>query len=689
MNMQSIMVRRNKVVVEQGQSSLSEVLLATATKNLEALGFMFSPELLTELRTMEDSQFISFYTKLIPILKNAVGAHVEYKPMYPNFPTSVMEAEEAELYLNAIIHYYTNLLPFEEKRERFPLFEKTNLRMLQLASIKDFYQIIRGLISAKTSLSATDQAEVLWSIRNSSDVSTVLPEEIPMKETIAFVVATLLTEGKMNVNEISHYFKTATDVLRLAVALSEGDVSLAGTTKFKKFKRSERRFLLTLLDRMKNPTEDMLKYKGQWIRLGEILHPGEYKNNFQNAYQAFTIIRNNETFPTFSSKVEKALADSNLEEAVRLLSKRPGELARRLDHLLRLSDLPEVVINPFREVASEVSTAVLLQVKTHFQTRNSDQPIRVIFPKGNVAKAVGIENQLPVIPENICLAIVDICEKVLIERFSQLPPLGKVYIEPSLKNMNVPFSQRSASKTLKTLVRGSKFEIPEGNTIRFFTWWKQGANERIDVDLSAMLFDENFLFVDHISYTNLTSTKFRAWHSGDIVDAPNGAAEFIDIDIPSFTQNGGRYIMMQLYTYTEQFYCDMPECFAGWMMRKHPGTGEIFEPRTVENKVDIAAKSRIAIPVILDLVERKVIWCDLSLTNHPQFYNNVEGNLPSTTLMLMSMTSLVKPNLYELFRIHGEARGTLVNEIDDADTIFAMDQGITPFDLEKIMSEFL
>ncbi len=517
----------------------------------------------------------------------------------------------------------------------------------------------------------------------------MLPAEITMKETLAFVVATLLTTGKMKTEDISSYFKTATDVLRLAVALSEGDVSLAANTKFKKFKRAERRLLLSLLTNLKNPAEDMLKYRGQWIRLGEILHPGEYKNNYQNAYQAFTLIRNNEPIVTFSGKVEKALAEHNLDEAIQLLQKRPGEMARRLDHLLRLSESPEVVINAFREVCSEVATPVLLQLKTHFQSRNTSMPLRVIFPKGNVAKAVGIENKLPSISEAICAAIVDVCETTLKERFSQLPQLGKVYIEPTLENMTVPFSQRSASKALKTLVRGSKFEMAEGDTIRFFTWWKQGANERIDVDLSAMLFDENYLYVDHISYTNLTSTKFRAVHSGDIVDAPKGAAEFIDIDIPSFTENGGRYIMMQLYSFTEQFYCDMPECFAGWMMRKHPGSGEIFEPKTVENKVDIAAKSRIAIPVIFDLVERKVIWCDLSLTNHPQFYNNVEGNYPATALMLMSMTNLVKPNLYDLFRIHGEARGLIVEEIDEANTVFAMDQGITPFDIEKIMAEYL
>jgi hypothetical protein len=689
LNIQSILARRNMILVEGSNSVLSEVLLATAAKNVESLGYLFSPELITVVRTMEDQQFIEWYKELSSILKEAVGSHVSYRPMYPNFPSSVMEADESELYINAIIHYLTGLLPHDEIHERFPLFESTKPRVLRPATIEDYYSIIRGLISSKTSLSASDKEEVVWSISNILDISHILPKEIPMKENLAFVVATLLAEEKAIISDLSGYIKTATDVLRLAVALSDGDVSLAANTRFKKFKRAERRLILGLLDKINHPTEDMLKHRGQWVRLGEILHPGEFKNKFKTAHQAFDTLRNNKSFPTFAGKVEKALIERDLKEAVKLLSKRPGEMARRLDHLIRMSDTPDLVINAFRQVAGEVSTPVLLQVRTHFLNRNSDNKLRVIFPKGNVAKAVGIENNLPELAEGICLSVVDICENALKNAFSQLPELGKVYIDPILKDMNVPFSMRSASKSLKTLVRGSRFEMPKGDTIRFFTWWKQGRNDRIDIDLSAMLFDENFLYMNHISYTNLKSDKCRAYHSGDITDAPYGAAEFIDIDIPSFVKHGGRYIMMQLYSFTEQFYCDMPECFAGWMIRQNPGSGEIFEPKTVENKVDLAAKSRIAIPVIMDLIERKVIWCDLSLTKHPEYYNNVEGNLSATTLMGLSMTSLVKPTLYDLFQLHGEARGTIVQEIEEAETVFAMDKGITPFDTEKIISEFL
>lgn len=89
---------------------------------------------------------------------------------------------------------------------------------------------------------------------------------------------------------------------------------------------------------------------------------------------------------------------------------------------------------------------------------------------------------------------------------------------------------------------------------------------------------------------------------------------------------GARYVVMTLLSYTDQPYKDLPECFTGWMVRQYPGSGEIFEPSTVQDKVDITADTQISIPVILDLKERKLIWTDLSLTRDATYDNTIEAN---------------------------------------------------------------
>ncbi|GIP22152.1 TerD family protein [Paenibacillus sp. J22TS3] len=690
--------RANKIIVnrEQGAERIPKTYLAAALKNIEHLGYTFSMPLLSAVRTLPREQFKALYHQLVADLKVLVGAHVEYRPMYQDFPLQVMQEDDADLYLNAIYHYLTLELPESKMADRPPLLDTASLKVIDLGNKAEFNMMIRQLIEAKGSISETDKQNIDTAIElaDLEELDEILPSEIPFKENVGFVAGSLLKHDKANVKLIGRYIKTATDVLRLAVAWSQGDVSLAEATRFRKFKRSERRLLLGLLEQCGQITEDMLRYKERWIRLGEILHPSEYRHRYKRTEEAFDILRNNKPFTTFNGSVELAFQYHNVWVLMDLLMQRPGEFARRLDHLLRVAEDPEYVVLAFGEVADQVSTPVLLQVKNHFARRNVPQELRVFFQKGNVAKAFAIPNTLPAISQAACQDIIELCEKTLIQRFSALPPLGKTYIDGRLKSYHVPFSQRSASKALHTIVRGSRVSMMEGDTLRFFSWWKEGTVDgkptgRVDIDLSAVMYDRNWQYVEHISYTNLRSSKYRAVHSGDIVSAPQGACEFIDLHIPSIVDYGGRYIVATLHSFTTQPYCDLPECFVGWMMRKKPASGEIFEPRTVANKIDVTADTQIAIPVILDLVERTVIWTDLSLTRHPYYYNNVEGNQKGMVLMGKAMTALRKPDLYDLFMLHAQARGELVDARDQAGSVFSVDKGVTPFDIELIMSEYL
>ena len=171
---------------------------------------------------------------------------------------------------------------------------------------------------------------------------------------------------------------------------------------------------------------------------------------------------------------------------------------------------------------------------------------------------------------------------------------------------------RSASKSLRTVARGSRLDLPEGDTIRFFLWWKNGEH-RTDIDLSAVLFAGDWTRVGHLAYFNLREPAYGCYHSGDVVDAPEGACEFIDLDVKAMLAGGVRYVAMCLNSFTRQPYCDLPECFAGWMAREKPQSGEVFEARTVQDKIDLASDTTVSIPVIIDLEERQVVWADVAL----------------------------------------------------------------------------
>ena len=375
-------------------------------------------------------------------------------------------------------------------------------------------------------------------------------------------------------------------------------------------------------------------------------------------------------------------------------------------------DFNEIVI---KSVAEKVSTPVLLQVREHFAHRAEHEDVRVFFPKGSLAKCHCERNKLPDIDERYCQAVVRICENALAKLYGQREPMGKVYLSEDYKNYVVPFSQRSANKALKTIVRGSRLPVSaQTNAVRAFIWWTNMYDMdfddwRVDIDLSAAIFDENWNYVEHVSYTNLKSEKYMACHSGDIVNGGPvdgaGVSEFLDVDIDSVVRYGARYVVYELYSYTEQRFADMPHAMFGWMERADVNSGKIYEPGTVEQRMDLTSKSTVCIPVIFDCVSREFIWCDMGLslggTHRNIGGNNLESNLSGTAAVCYSMVNVRKPNLYDLIALNVMGRGMLVENKEDADIVFdtvlyqenddkaSEKRMITPFDTDVLMSEYL
>ncbi len=683
--------RRSRIVLPAGTSEeLPPQYVASVLKQAEALGFTFAEPLIFACQHLTLEQLTDHYHTLMPDLRRMKGAGKKFRPMYPNFPAQVMEMDEGRLYFNAIIHYLSGgkLFPRTNVKERKPLEGNSKLQAIELGSLKDFEGLFGQIASSNASLSEQDKGDLTWFVSSyGEEIERLLPVAIPQKETMAFLASLLMKHTKQAEPFIAAFCRTATDVLRLAVALSGGDISLAAPTKFRTFSRPERRLLLGLLERQVNTTEDMLRWKGRWIRLGEKLHTGEFKSRYPRTWAAFDVLRNDIPFVTFNGRVEKALAARAVLEALDVLSPRAGDLARRLDHLLRIdSPQQDQVIQAFAGVGAKVSTPVLLQVMKHFQTRNDGAELRVFFPKGSLAKAHGEPNHLPAILPEVCRRVVLVCQDTLVERFRSLPPLGQCYVDPALSDYPVPFSQRSASKSFRTIPRGSKLPLLiDGKVLRLFVWWKNGT-DRTDIDLSATMFDADFRYVDVVSYYELRCDG--GVHSGDVVDAPDGASEFIDLSIERLRERSVRYVAMTLGGYTPQPFCDLPECFAGWMSRSEAQSGEIYDPRTVQDRLDLTADTRIAIPLMVDVLDRKLIWCDMALKNNPNWVNNVHANLGGIALTLYSFVHLKKPTLQDLLLLHTKARGTLVDTPEGAETVFSVENG-TPFRLDEIASQYL
>ncbi len=712
-----------KLFIPGGSGPSSPQAVATFNRNLMSLGFVCSQDLMTALQGLNEDELSRLYQEILPVVMQMTGAHRQHQPFYPNFPKQVMEASEVELYLNALRHYWTaavsdaiqgkprlfggrfmdgdsgapaevlrvplRWLPEYQVEEREPLpEEEVVLRFIHLGTEADFCQIFTRLAGSNGSLSESDKAIVQWFIENRRDaIPFLLPPAIPQKENLTFLVGGLV-KHEVPIYLLP-YLKTATDVLRVAVVMSGSDVSLARPGKFRRFRRSERRFLLDALEAVPSLAEDMLRRPEVWKRLGRELRPGDYKKRYPKTLKAFDVVRNDEPFQTFNSKVEAGLIQEDVPTLTSLLQSRPGDFARRLDHLLRTIGRPQAnqIIESFGSVVGRVSTPVLLQAHAHFLHRGETVDYRAFFPKGSVAKVQVSETPLAHLDHEFSQAVAALIRTALVARFTSLPSLGKVYLDERLRHQFVPFAQRSASKALRTITRGSRIDLPDCTTLRFFVWWKEPRGERTDIDLAAVLFNKDFQRLADVSYYNLK--QWGCAHSGDITSAPEGAAEYIDADIATLTRKGVRYVQMVIYSYTQQAFKDLPECFAGWMARSKVQSGEVFEARTVQDKIDIAGDTTVNIPLLIDLVERKVIWSDIALKSRGAINNSLR-NEDRLAKMGKAISNLRKPILYDLFEMHAQARGTgLVASPREAETVFSLREGITPFDADRIMSEFM
>lgn len=649
------------------------------------LGFIFSEKATKVLARNQEIE-----VEVFKVLQSLVGANKAWRPFYPNFPKQVRNAHTVELFFNSVAHYWTDgqWKPQYQKESRLPLYEDVQFKEIGLSSKSDLLTVFNNLLSSNGSLAEKDN-EIIYSLLNhfeEVDLLKHIPETIPFKETMCQLVAFALELGYKEIANIE--LSNTTDLLRIATGLSGGDVSLAENTRFK-LKRRYRKWLVKNLE-LAISENDVKRHSNKWKRLFHCLHIGTYADAPKS--QAIANKLRNEKLIGTNTVVEEALLKKDDSKILGKLLNKPGEFARRLDHLLRIFPIDKAIeiFDSFESVVGEVDTRVLIQMLGHFRHRVVNQSgnavhgtteashTRVALPKGQIANVKVLKNQLKDIEPKLLISVVSLIENTLKSRFRELPPLGKVWIDPELKKCPVPIQMRSAAEGLKIIQRGTRLPMGNKNTLRFFVHWVGK-----DIDLSAAFLTEELKFHSEIAYYELTRGSkdgYKAVHSGDITDAPapEGACEFIDINLDSIDTSKIRYIAMDVRVY-EGLPFPLQDANVGWMMRDELGeAGEIFDARTVEQRISVSATSHSCMVAIFDVKMREVVWLDLiGSSNYLRGGNNVASNRFNIEDLLEASLNFHQVSMYDLLKIHVDARGEQVSD----------DNGVTTrFDREMIYS---
>ncbi|MEU8546158.1 hypothetical protein AB0C81_03950 [Streptomyces roseoverticillatus] len=637
-----------------GTAGQGDVVARQFDAALLSVGFKLSADLLERLSGLAEETVRQVAARTLETVREMVGDHVRHNVYFVDFPANVPDT--FDFWMRCI----AEALSDDASRDRTLAQLSTGvINLLTLPSYGTYQHTYAEMLAAHDELiaAAGDRMTVLHVGGALEDEVTALylalagsttplgeeglrdlrllaahcvdgpqPEAIPVRENRAVVNLARLDAGA------DLLVDTVTDVLRLACALSDGDVTLAETTRFRSLSRPVRRALLAALDAVvaQAPAKlaDVTAHRETFKRLGERLHPHEYPR-WPHAAEVFAVARGEKEARSFDSHVEELLGAHDVTGAARLLTAAPGKLFRALDRLLRAcrtQEEREAVVAAAEQVAPQVSGRVLLSVREHFHNRpEQEADERRVFVNRLGRAWVTTDTRPPVLPpeRKRLIAALDA------ETRRRLPAPGLLLIDPDVLDVALPLSGKATAAGLGVLPRGSLSPV-DGELLRFFVYWKQ-AGRSTDYDLSALILDDSYATVSWLSYTNLA--ELEGEHSGDITNAPDGASEFINLRLGAVR---GTFIVPQVNIFSGEGFEEVEESFFGFMLREAEQQGRPFEARTVRMKSELRGPGRVALPLAFlrgSDGRWRAKWLHLYLQGTPDF-NRVEGNRVSVTTLL-------------------------------------------------------
>ncbi|MGW3209838.1 hypothetical protein [Streptomyces sp. NPDC001135] len=686
--LEQLVVRHtHRIPAPAGPAGHGEVTTRQFDAALMSVGVKLSAAALEHLSSLSEGVVVDTAVRTLATVRELVGDHVEHNVYFVDFPANVPDTvqfwmrcvEDAladdstrtgtlKQLISGVVdlltlpsygryrHTYAEMLARHD--ELIPA-AGDRLTVLDLGGPLDDEVTALYLALAGSSTPLGEDGLRDLEVLAGHGVAGPQPEAIPVRENRAVVNRARLREGA------DLLLDTVTDVLRLACALSGGDVTLQEPTRFRALSRPVRRALLAGLDAVvaASPAKlaDVSAHREAFKRLGERLHPHEYPR-WPHAADVFAVARGEQRARSFEGRVEELLGAGDVTGAVRLLRSAPGKLFRSLDRLLRTARTQEerdTVAGAAEEVAGEVSGRVLLSVREHLLNRaGAGEGHRVFVGRRGRAWVTG-DTRPPLLPperERLITALDD-------EIGRRLPAVDRLLVDPDMLDVALPLSGKATASGLGVLPRGSLSPV-DGELLRFFVYWKE-SRLRTDYDLSALLLDAGYDTVTWLSWTALSDVEGE--HSGDITEAPDGASEFINLRLGAVR---GTFIVPQVHIYSGEGFEEVEESFFGFMLRETEQDGRPFEPRTVRMKSELRGPGRVALPLafVRGADGRwRAKWLHLYLKGHPAA-NRVEGNQVSVATLLRGIVEREYLTVGHLAGLLAE-RGTRVTEWDGTEAV--------------------
>ena len=681
--------------------------------NLEVglYGYTLSEELAGALRSLNEMDFRNARTRMHAVLREVSGEGSNHNVLFAKFPYStpdqwdylarrliacamnalsmppvkpvVLESgllvdtalfDPAEFGVDPVTQFAVpEMKASENVKAEFRRI--TPLKILEAGFPHVLVGRVSALLARGSSLSAAERAfiEEVRSLGNPERPARVFRETLP-------IVHSFFGNDR---EYIAGLLKGATDLLRIAVYMSNpaADLSLAEPSRFS-LRTSQRKTLLGLLDGIGNAAEDMLRHREMWLRLGERLNPGTAANTarYPNAERAFHLLRNTpERIPSFNRTIERGFGydplDTDVEAAFRALASRPGEALRRMDRMLR--ECGEPALSVIAGAAERAGLRSVFSARAYLRSRLMDgdrRGLRSFSIKGKTNRFKTVEDKRTLIEPELLRAAENSLNESLNSRLRELPSMGRVYVDPELRHRIMPVNRRGDSASASPVTKGSAYPMDLENlpVLRLFVHW----TGNVDVDLSLNVYDENWTMLQSMGFYNTSGTGIV--HSGDVQDAPEGASEFIDVELRKLPARA-RYLVPSVISYRGDGFNTFP-CYTGYMGRDALRSGKRYEPESVLLKFDVTSATRSVQPAAFDVRDRRVIHMDLTtgggryMTAHSR-----DDKMAEAAQAVIEMRER-RVTLYDVAYAHAAARGELMDNPQDADIAFTPATDIEVFE---------
>lgn len=637
----------------------SRQLVGTFLSNLAYYGYVPSNEVAKFLYAANAEQLGALWKTLEAALKSNSGAgrDIGKYVVYKNFPKEVLDMSQAEYWIKQILMYigFENELFTQKEETRDAMFEDLTFKVLHAVSATTAFEIFEQLLTLPARWTDLQKEDALFLISHFGKNVPIRVDldAVGFKENgIVAVVHAQQANIALNVS-----ITTATDVLRLSAGLSGGDISLRESVKYKKFKRPDRRLLVSLLEATKNLEDDLATRKGEFKKLFMVLHPGDF--NAPRVKAAYDKLYNNKV-RSFASKVD---VSSITAKELPLLASRPGEFLRRFHAVYE--QLGKTSIDVFVSVLPKLSTQQIVRFRKYLETINTRKEM-IYPPKGNWNRLQIAKNEKKQIAKTHLATLLRTIDTLLSHRLAEILPEG-VALDESAALVKL----QTNDQKLASYGRGTAFPMPENiQFVRSASYWgdknsyRRGRNTWMDNGWN--FFDENWNATGSICWDH-TSWNGAAAFSGDPTNSKTSdgkACQVIDLYLDKLKAYGVRYAVWNILSYNNIPFDTVDDIFASLQWGDSADKGKIYEPSRAQMEFKVTGKNKTKFIAYIDLIERKLVFMDANLKG---YINSAGANqdILSTTMpaFIEYLDSL--PSVHDVFK--SAKKGTIPVTFTDVD----------------------